>query len=196
MTPKTYVETRRLVLREWCDADIDPWSLLNADPRVMQFFPNTYDRARSETSAAGMRERLKADGYGLWAVEVKGGLKFVGMIGLQSVPAEMPFAPAVEVGWRLAFEVWGRGFATEGARAALGFGFERLDRNEIVALTAATNFRSQRVMQKLAMSHDEAEDFEHPGLQPSHPLCKHVLYRLGRERFLADGCNAQSYTLR
>ncbi len=162
----------------------------------MQFFPNTYDRARSETSAAVMRERLEADGYGLWAVEVKGGPKFVGMIGLQIVPAEMPFAPAMEVGWRLAVEVWGRGFATEGARAALGFGFERLGRKEIVALTAAANLRSQRVMQKLAMSHDEAENFEHPGLQPSHPLCNHVLYRLGRERFLTDGRNAQSYTIR
>lgn len=168
---------------------------MNADRRVMEFFPDTYDRARSEISVAVMRERLKADGYGFWAVEVKGGPPFVGMIGLQMVPAEMPFAPAIEVGWRLAFEAWGRGLATEGARAALGFGFERLNCTEIVAFTAATNLRSQRVMQKLAMSRDEAEDFEHPKLQAGHPLRNHVLYRLGRQRFLTDGRNSQSYVI-
>ncbi len=181
MTLKKYLETPRLVLRDWCDADVEPWSRMSADPRMMEFFPETYDRARSESSAAAMRAQLEADGYGWWAVEVKGGPAFAGIIALQLVPAEMPFAPAMEVGWRLAFEVWGHGLATEGARAALSFAFERLRRDEVVALTAATNLRSQRVMQNLAMSRDPAEDFEHPKLEPGHPLRKHVLYRINRE---------------
>lgn len=168
---------------------------MGADPRVMEFFPNTYDRSHGETSAALIRARLESDGYGWWALEVKGGAPFAGVIALQMVPAEMPFAPVMEVGWRLAFEVWGRGFATEGALGALGFGFERLECDEIVALTAAINLRSQRVMEKLGMMHDSADDFENPKLPAAHRLRKHVLYRLRREAFFARGLGAAHYTV-
>ncbi|MBC5828846.1 MAG: GNAT family N-acetyltransferase [Candidatus Eremiobacteraeota bacterium] len=111
------------------------------------------------------------------------------------VPAEMPFAPAMEVGWRLAFEAWGRGFATEGALGALGFGFERFECDEIVALTAAINLRSQRVMEKLGMMRDSADDFEHPKLPAAHRLRRHVLYRLRRDAFFARRLGAADYTV-
>lgn len=195
MTPKPYIETPRLILRDWRDADIEPWCALCADPRVMQFFPKTSDHAESRASAAVMRSRVETEGYGWWAVEVKGGQPFAGVIALQKVPGEMPFAPAMEVGWRLAFDLWGRGLATEGALGALGFAFERLECDEIVAFTAAINLRSQRVMEKLGMQHDLAHDFKHPKLPAGHPLQNHVLYRLRRGAFLTTEHRGSRYTL-
>ncbi len=180
MTGAPVLETARLCLRPWVDADVDGWAALNADPRVMEFFPATYDRARSEASAAAMREHLERNGYGWWAVEVIGGVSFAGVIALQDVPFEARFTPALEVGWRFAYEHWGHGYATEAARAALEFAFDVLQRDEVVAMTALSNVRSQRVMQRLGMHHDPRDDFDHPNIEPGHPLRRHVLYRLRR----------------
>ena len=177
------IETSRLLLRPWCDADLEPWAALNADPRVMEFFPALYDRARSDASAAKMRELLRTAGYGWWPVEVKGGARFAGVIQLQEVPFEAPFTPALEVGWRFAVDAWGYGYATEGARAALAYAFDRLERGEVIAITAQLNLRSQRVMERLGMTRDARDDFEHPWLEPGHRLRPHVLYRMTRERF-------------
>ena len=113
-------------------------------------------------------------------VEVRGGAPFAGLICLQAVPFETPFTPANEIGWRFAYEHWGRGYATEGARAALEFAFERLGWDEVVAFTAASNLRSQRVMERLGMSHDPRDDFDHPRLQAGDPLRRHLLYRIKR----------------
>ena len=169
-------------LRDWRDADVEAWVAMNADPRVTEFFAKKYPREVSEASAAAIREQLRHDGYGWWAVEVRGGDPFVGVIALQAVPFEAPFTPANEIGWRFAAEHWGRGYATEGARAALDYAFETLNWPEVIAFTAAANLRSRRVMERLGMNHDAADDFDHPKIEPEHPLRRHVLYRIRRPR--------------
>jgi RimJ/RimL family protein N-acetyltransferase len=174
------LETPRSILRPWRDADVAPWTAMGADEHVMEFFPSTYDRTQAESHAARMREHLEADGYGWWVVEIKDGAPFAGVIALQDVPFDAPFTPAIEVGWRLTRPHWGHGYATEGARAALAFAFEDLDRDEVVAMTASLNLRSQRVMERLGMTHDPRDDFDHPRLDPGHRLSPHVLYRASR----------------
>jgi len=174
------IETARLILRPWRDADVDEWVAMSADPRVMEFFASTQERADAETAAAVMRERMDRNGFGWWALDVKGGASFAGVIALQDVPFGAPFTPAFEVGWRLAHEHWGRGYATEGARAALEFAFAELQHEEVVAMTAAVNLRSQMVMRRLGMTHDETDDFDHPRLALGHRLRRHVLYRASR----------------
>lgn len=171
------LETPRLILRSWCDADIAPWAAMGADDKVMEFFPSTYERTQAESLAASMRERLEANGFGWWVMEIKDGAPFAGVVCLQDVPFDAPFTPAIEVGWRLARDHWGYGYATEGARAALAFAFEVLNRDEVVAMTASINLRSQRVMERLGMTHDAREDFDHPRFEPGHRLRRHVLYR-------------------
>jgi RimJ/RimL family protein N-acetyltransferase len=174
------IETARLILRDWRDADLEPWIAMNCDPRVTEFFAKSYTRELSESAAATMREQLNRNGHGWWAVEVRGGPSFAGVIALQEVPFQAPFTPANEIGWRFAFDNWGRGYATEGARAALDFAFNELSWREVVAFTAATNVRSQRVMERLGMTHQPIDDFDHPKIEPGHPLRRHVLYRIRR----------------
>ena len=177
MTPT--IETPRLLLRPWRDSDFEPWAAMCADPRVMAFLGPIKDRAAADAEAARHVARLESNGYGWWVAQVKDGFPFAGIIALQDVPSDMPFAPAFEVGWRLAAEAWGNGYATEGARAALGFAFAELARTEVVALTAKINLRSQSVMQRLGMSRDGAGDFEHPWVAEG-TLRPHVLYRIRR----------------
>jgi ribosomal-protein-alanine N-acetyltransferase len=148
-----------------------------ADARVMEFLGGTYDREKAAAMGTRMRERLERDGYGWWVLEVKNIGPFAGVIVLQDVPFEAHFTPALEVGWWLAHDYWGRGYVTEAARLALDFAFAGLGRSEVVALTAALNVRSQRVMQRLGMTNDRRDDFEHPWVETG-PLRPHVLYRL------------------
>lgn len=154
---------------------------MSADPRVMEFFPQTYNREESRQMATRMRTNLEQDGYGWWVVEVVHGPAFAGLACLQKVPFEAPFTPATEIGWRFVHSQWGHGYATEAARALLDFAFTELGWNEIVAFTAAINERSLRVMQRLGMTHDPADDFDHPRLPPGHRLQRHVLYRISAE---------------
>jgi len=172
--------TPRLVLRTWRDSDIEPWVAMGADERVMEFFPGTYDRPRAVSMAALVRAALDANGYGWWVLEPKDGPSFGGVIALQDVPFEAPFTPAIEIGWRLPYAIWGKGYATEGARAALDFAFERLAVDEVVAMTSVLNLRSQRVMERLGMTRDPGEDFDHPRIAAGDRLQKHVLYRVRR----------------
>jgi ribosomal-protein-alanine N-acetyltransferase len=171
------LESERLLLRHWRDADVGPWVAMCADPRVMEFLP-PYREGQAEAVAARARERLAENGYGWWALEVKGVAPFAGVISLQMVPFEAAFTPALEVGWRLAYEHWGQGYATEGAALALRFAFDVLERDDVVAITTARNVRSQRVMQRLGMTRDPKDDFDHPRLPEGHPLRPHVLYRI------------------
>jgi RimJ/RimL family protein N-acetyltransferase len=175
------LRTDRLLLRPWRDADVEPFAALNADVCVMEHFPAPLSPAESAASAARIRTHLEERGFGLWAVEVVGVTPFAGFVGLAVPRFEAPFTPCVEVGWRLAFEHWGHGYATEGARAALAFGFGRLGLAEIVSFTVPGNVRSRRVMERLGMVHDPAGDFDHPLIQAGHPLRRHVLYRLHRK---------------
>jgi RimJ/RimL family protein N-acetyltransferase len=172
------LRTRRLILRPWRDEDLAPYAALNADPRVMEHFPKLLSREESDAQAARIRKHWDDHGFGIWAVEVDGGAPFIGFIGLQHVPFEAPFTPAVEVGWRLAYDAWGHGYATEGARAAVEHAFGALGLREIVAMTVASNQRSRRVMDRLGMRRAQGEDFDHPRLPEAHPLRRHILYRL------------------
>jgi RimJ/RimL family protein N-acetyltransferase len=180
VTTPTTITTPRLTLRQWRDEDYAPFANLNADPHVMRFFPSVADRERSDAMADRIRARITELGWGLWAAEVPGVAPFIGFIGLQPVPFEAPFGPTVEVGWRLASQYWGRGYAPEGAAAALEHAFGPLDLDEVVSMTIPANLPSQRVMQKLGMTRDPADDFDHPTL-PDWEHRRHVLYRLRRE---------------
>ena len=171
------IETPRLILRGWKESDIEPWVLMNLDARVMEFFPRPTPRERSIEQAAIMQKGIEENGYGWWVVELKATGEFAGITALDDVTYPVPFTPTREVGWRFRAEMWGRGYATEAALAALDFARERLGWDSIVSFTAVTNVRSQRVMQRLGMTHDPAEDFDHPRIEDGHPLRRHVLYR-------------------
>ncbi len=172
--------TERLVLRRWRDDDKAPFADLNRDPAVMEFLGPPLSRAISDQWVDRIGDSFAANGFGLWAVEVVAGKSFIGFVGLNVPSFETPFTPCIEVGWRLAHASWGRGYATEAARAVVADGFARLGFDEIVSFTAAVNVRSQRVMQHLNMTSDPADDFDHPRLAPDDPLRPHVLYRLRR----------------
>jgi RimJ/RimL family protein N-acetyltransferase len=182
----TDLRTDRLLLRQWRDEDLEPFAELNADPETMRYFPAPPTRAESDALAGRSRRQIDDEGWGLWAVEVDGGAPFVGFVGLSRPSFEEHFTPAVEVGWRLAREHWGHGYATEAGRAALAFGFEKLGLEEIVSFTSVLNEPSWRVMERLGMSHDPADDFEHPRVPAGHPLRPHVLYRLTRAGWAAS----------
>ena len=171
-------ETERLLMRSWREDDLEPFAALNADPIVMEHFPSTLTRQESDALVVRITAQLDDLGYGLWALEVRDSGEFVGFTGLalQTFPAH--FTPAVEVGWRLKRSAWGHGYATEAALAALDYGFAVAELDEIVSMTAVTNVRSQRVMQRIGMTHDAADDFEHPNVPDGHRVKPHVLYRI------------------
>jgi RimJ/RimL family protein N-acetyltransferase len=171
------LRTKRLALRQWRKGDLEPFASLNADPEVMRYFPAPLTRQSSDALAHDIAREIEERGWGLWAVEVLGGAGFIGFVGLETPSFDAHFTPAVEVGWRLAREHWGRGYATEAARAAVDFGFRELALDQIVSFTAPVNTRSRRVMERLGMTRDPADDFDHPRV-PDGPLRRHVLYRL------------------
>lgn len=174
------IETARLILRPWNDDDLDPWFEMNADPRVMEFFQATYDRAKAGAVAAWMREVNERNGYGWWIIEIKDGDRFAGVVMFDDVDIETPFIPAKEIGWRLPVAAWGQGYATEAARAMLDLGFTRYGCDEIFAMTAVRNKRSERVMQRLGMERRPELDFDHPRIPEGHPLRRHITYRARR----------------
>jgi RimJ/RimL family protein N-acetyltransferase len=176
-TTNPAIHTPRLHLRLWRDEDLPLFARMNADPRVMEFLPKPLDRAGSDALAARIRDHFARHGFGLWAVEVSNVADFIGFVGLSVPEFEAHFTPCVEVGWRLAYEHWGQGYATEAARAALEFGFRLLALDEIVSFTVPTNRRSRGVMERIGMARAPADDFDHPALPREHPLRQHVLYR-------------------
>ena len=191
-TPLPSLPTARLLLRPWRDDDLLAFAALNADPRVMEFFPKVLDRAESDALAAGIRAHFECRGFGLWAVEVPGVAPFIGFVGLAVPRFEAYFTPCVEIGWRLAHEHWGRGYAPEAARASLAFGFERLGLEEIVSFTTVANRRSRSVMERIGMTWTADDDFDHPSLPEGHPIRRHVLYRIDRARWFATATPAAS----
>ena len=172
------LRTDRLVLRGWREPDREPYAAMNADPRVMEHFPGTMSRAESDAHVDAIAEHFAARGYGLWAVEERATGQFVGMVGLNRPQWDAPFTPCTEVGWRLARSAWGQGYATEAARAALTVAFGPLHLPEVVSFTVVANTPSRAVMERLGMTRDPAEDFDHPRLDPDSPYSRHVLYRL------------------
>lgn len=184
MTTAIEFDTERLRLRQWHHADYARFAQMNADPTVMAFFPKALSANASDALAHRCALLIEAQGWGLWAAEEKASGHFIGFIGLHASALALPFAPCVEVGWRLAARYWGQGFATEGARGALRVGFEQLGLREIVSFTARDNTRSLAVMRRLGMR--EAGWFEHPLVPQGHPLRPHVLYRLSSEDYDAQ----------
>ncbi|MBB2916732.1 GNAT family N-acetyltransferase [Cupriavidus alkaliphilus] len=179
-------ETGRLRLRQWRDEDLAPFAALNADAQVMRYFPAPLSRAESDAMAGRCRSLIAQNGWGVWVAERTADDTFLGFVGLHEPAATLPFAPCVEIAWRLARHAWGQGYATEAARGALAYGFSRLGLDEIVAFTTLANARSRAVMERLGMRQD-AVGFDHPALPPQHPLRPHCLYRLPRAAWQAAG---------
>lgn len=179
------LRTDRLLLRGWRESDLAPFAAMNADPEVVEFLTGPLSRAESDAFVERIRASWAGNGYGLWAVEVGGA--FLGYVGLWDALFEAPFAPAVEVGWRLTRPAWGHGYATEGARAALAYGFGVVGLPEILTFTAATNLRSRAVMERLGMVRDPGGDFDHPRVPEGSSLRRHVLYRFTEEARRAYG---------
>jgi 3-dehydroquinate dehydratase / shikimate dehydrogenase len=177
------IKTERLILRPWKKEDIEPLARMNADPRTMKFQLASLTPEESLARWKVYLQHINDHGWGLWAVSVPGVSDFIGWIGLWPIGFDAHFTPAIEVGWRLLPEFWGEGYATEGATASLQYGFENLKLDEIVSITVPANLRSIRVMQKLGMHTDPADDFNHPKLSEGHPLRRHVLYRLEKNEW-------------
>ena len=184
------LRTERLLMRPFNESDRDAFAAINADPVVMEHFPSTLSRDESDDFVDRVIAGWAARGFGLWAVEVTepeddGPAGFVGHVGLMS--AEHRGAGTVEVGWRLAREAWGRGYAPEAARAALGVGFDSLGLDEVVSFTVPQNTNSRRVMDKIGMTHRPERDFDHPSVDPlTDPhLVRHVLYSITADEWAA-----------
>ena len=174
------LQTQRLILRDWQQSDLESFARMNADTEVMKYFPVTLSRPESDALVERIKNHHQAYGFGLWVVEECSTGAFIGCIGLNVPTFQAHFTPTVEVGWRLAKTFWGKGYATEGARKVISYGFEVIGLIEIVSFTAQLNLRSIAVMKRLGMTHQESDDFDHPGLSSDHPLQRHVLYRLKR----------------
>lgn len=172
------IVTPRLRLRAWRREDLQPFGEMCADPEVRRYFMGILSAAESEAMVGRIQDHWEQNGFGFWVLEIPEVTPFIGYAGLLRVGFEAHFVPCVEVGWGLARSFWGHGFATEAGQAALQFGFTKLGLDEIVSFTAVANDRSRRVMERLEMKRDEADDFEHPRVPEGNPLRRHVLYRL------------------
>jgi RimJ/RimL family protein N-acetyltransferase len=185
MVPILELNSARLLMRQWRDDDLKVFAAMCADPQVMRYFPAPLSRLESAKLIGRIRGHFAEYGFGLWALERQDTGEFIGFTGLNLVGFDAHFTPAVEIGWRLAREHWGLGFASEAAWTVLGCGFEQLELDEIVSFTAVSNLSSQKVMQAIGMHHRPSDDFPHPKLKDGHPLKPHVLYRINRKGWLA-----------
>ncbi|MBV9267300.1 MAG: GNAT family N-acetyltransferase, partial [Acidobacteriaceae bacterium] len=174
------LSTPRLLLRRWCEDDREPFARINADRKVMEFMPALLTRAESDAMVDRIEAHFGRYGFGPFAVELRSAAEFIGFVGLFVPSFEAHFTPCVEIGWRLDSRYWGHGFATEAATAVLEQAFGAWELGEVVSFTVAANLRSRRVMEKLGMKRDPADDFDHPKLPINHPLRRHVLYRIRR----------------
>jgi len=178
------LRTERLLLRGWRDSDRPAFADINADLRVMEFMPSLLSRRESDEFFEKIQSHIRTHGFGLYAAELLRDHSFIGYIGLAIPSFQAKFTPCVEIGWRLAAEQWNQGLATEGARAVAHYAFETLGIPELVSFTIPANKPSRRVMDKLGMTHDPADDFDHPRMPETHPMRRHVLYRLLRKHFV------------
>jgi RimJ/RimL family protein N-acetyltransferase len=170
------ISTKRLGLRKWKDSDILPFAEMNADPEVMKYFPNIFSEAETRSMVKRIQSHFGRNGFGLFAVEIKATGEFIGFTGFSIPGFESFFTPCVEIGWRYKKEFWGRGYATEAARACLTYGFETLQLKRIVSFTSPLNVNSERLMKRIGMNY--AGDFDHPLIRKDHVLCRHVLYEI------------------
>lgn len=171
-----YIETPRLLLRDWKATDILPFARINSDDRVMEFFLNKLTEAETIAFYHRIRQEFEEYGYGLYAVESKESHAFLGYVGFHHFTFSADFAPGVEIGWRLCKEAWGKGYATEAASACLHYAKNNLKLKEVYSFTSVPNKRSARVMQKIGMSFEK--EFDHPLVESGHWLLRHVLYKV------------------
>lgn len=172
------IMTKRLVLRPWQEDDLEPFAQMNADSQVREFFPATSTFEESVKENEAIISHFKIHGYGWWAVSEVNKTNFMGFIGLRHIDFPAAFTPAVEVAWRLFPTYWGKGYATEGAKASLRYGFEILKLSDIIAVTSVLNIRSQAVMKRIGMQHETGFDFDNPKLPEGHVLRRHLFYRV------------------
>ena len=177
------LETSRLKLRQWRKQDFPVFAAINADTTVMKYYPNTLSEKESNELANRIQSLISERGWGFWAVEEKNGEEFIGFVGLHIPTAELPCTPCVEIGWRLAKSLWGNGYATEAAKAALNVAFEQLSLSEVYSFTSVGNARSRSVMERIGMV-NTGDNFEHPDIPPGHQLREHVLYKLTKEQWI------------
>ncbi|MDB2682891.1 GNAT family N-acetyltransferase [Alphaproteobacteria bacterium] len=177
------LETERLILRQWQDDDLDPFTRINRDPLIMEYFPRPLDKKATEKLVKRFQAHFKKYGYGFYAIELKESGDFIGFVGLGNVEIDVPFKPAVEFAWRLDYSHWGKGYATEAALAVANHAFTTLELKELVAYTVFDNVRSIHVMEKLGMKLDKKGDFHYPGFSKDSPLAKHVLFRMKAQDF-------------
>jgi RimJ/RimL family protein N-acetyltransferase len=173
-----HIETDRLLLRPWREADREPWAAMNADRQVREFFPGTLTREQSDASLDALNGHIISHGYGFWALEDRASGEFLGFTGLLNTSFPAPFTPCVEIGWRLVRHAWSKGYATEAALASLDHGFQRLGLASIVSFAVVANARSRRVMERIGMRRIPDGDFDHPNIPAGDPLRRHVLYRI------------------
>ncbi|MEM8629131.1 MAG: GNAT family N-acetyltransferase [Chlamydiota bacterium] len=178
------LETDRLLLRTWTDQDLEPMLAINQDSRVMEYLLPMQAPKQTSELLNRIRHHFTQYGYCLYATVRKDTGAMIGFIGFNRPSFSCHFTPTVEIGWRLASTEWGKGLATEGARAVLDYGFQHWKLPEIVSFTTKGNVRSRRVMEKIGLQHNPQDDFDHPLVPPLHPLKKHVLYRLDRTTYL------------
>ena len=183
------IETDRSILRPWTERDREPFAEMSADPAVMEHLLPINTRKAADAWIDCRKAHLAEHGFSFWALEAKASGIFLGAVGLLRISYEAHFSPAIEVGWRIARPFWGQGYAPEAAAASVRFGFEALGLSEVVANTVPQNTSSRRVMEKLGMSHNAADDFDHPGIPEGHPLRHQVLYRLTRDSWTASAVN-------
>jgi RimJ/RimL family protein N-acetyltransferase len=176
------LKTDRLLLRQWTEGDFLPFTEMCSDKDVMEFFPKLQTQKESYEMAKKIQSLIKDRGWGFWALEIPEQHKFIGFVGLHTPKDSMPFSPCVEVGWRLSNRHWGKGYATEAAKAALEYAFNKLNLNEVVSFTTLANVRSMAVMQKIGMS-NSGQNFMHPDIEASHSQCEHVLYKINRSEW-------------
>jgi RimJ/RimL family protein N-acetyltransferase len=186
------LETERLILRGWEERDIAPFAVMNADTRVMEHFPSVLTFEESRATVERLRDGAARHGFHFQPIEEKATGQFAGFVGIAPVPSNLPFAPAVEIGWRLPVELWGKGYASEAAAAWLDYAFDKLDLDEVVSFAVEANHRSRAVMSRIGMTQDIDRSFQHPALAADHSLALHVLYRIARTIFVA---NIQSRTI-
>lgn len=182
---KIYIKTERLLLRSWIEQDLEPYATLNADPEVMEFFPSPLSHKESMDHVDRIRTHFNTHDFGPFAVEIIKSKKFIGFVGLGHLDMNVTFCPTVEIGWRLSKDSWGKAYATEAALACIHYGFNVLKLPVIHSFTALINKRSERIMEKIAMT--RVGEFDHPKIDSSHILYRHVLYEITKDQFIKQG---------
>lgn len=180
------LETDRLILRTLEMSDLEEMTKINQDPKVMEFFPGLQDKEQTKAFIERVQKHYNEHGYSLFAVVLTEMNTFIGFVGLLTVGFNEHFTPATEIGWRLSSNYWGKGFATEAARAVLEYAFDVLNIESLVSFTTVDNLKSRRVMENLGMTHNTEDDFDHPKLDVNSPLRRHVLYRIAKQPYLFE----------